>query len=371
MEYPGTRDSRNFTTMKSIYMKRLLVLLALIVPFIAQAQKLSESAIENISEQMAHHFQLRNDPILVFVTEQMSRSGSGGLEVDKTMMELKKDPAAMDAALKFLYQYSDGNRQTLIANLRAMNISSGNVFPIATYVVNKYKGEAKELQEEKAELLRIGAIPKVTSVMVAPPANQPGDVTTVNTSAAPTATGAAPAPAPVAEDTRNWDVRSVFPLQKPDELINLYGKENVVLRGVSDLEGNDAGKAWVVYPDTNNEMEVVFRADSTKTITFGMENSKWKSPFGIKPGDPIDKVLKINTRSFSVNGFEWTNGGIVDSWEGGALDKKGVNILFKAVNSGDPDLYDKFTGDTKFKADNSRLKKLGVVVEKVVFTTYQ
>lgn len=357
-------------------MKRLFVLLTLMIPFMAKAQKLSESAIENISERMAHHFQLRNDPILVFVTEQMSRTGSGGLEVDKTMMELKKDPAAMDAALKFLYQYSDGNRQTLIANLRAMNISSGNVYPIATYVVNKYKGEAKALQEEKAELLRIGAIPKVTSVMVAPPASQPGNVTTVTTTTEPAAatttnTTAPAATAPEAEDTRNWDVRSVFPLQKPDELINLYGKENVVLRGVSDLDGNDAGKAWVVYPDTNNEMEVVFRADSTKTITFGMENSKWKSPFGIKPGDPIEKVVKINTRPFRVNGFEWTNGGTVDSWEGGALDKKGVNILFKAINSGDPDLYDKFTGDTKFKADNSGLKKLGVVVEKVVFTTYQ
>ncbi|GEP94204.1 hypothetical protein [Chitinophaga cymbidii] len=352
-------------------MKRLLVLLTLMIPFWANAQKLSESAIENISESMAQQFRLRNDPALVFITEQMSRTGSGGLEVDKTMMELKKDPAAMDAALKFLYQFSDGNRQTLIANLRAMNISSGNVYPIATYVVNKYKGEAKALQEEKAELFRIGAIPKVTSVMVAPPANQPGNVTTVVTEPGTTAPATAAAPVAEAADTRNWDVRAVFPLQKPDELVNLYGKENVVLRGVSDLEGNDAGKAWVVYPDTNNEMEVVFRKDSTKTITFGMENSKWKSPFGIKPGDPIEKVMKINTRPFSVNGFEWTNGGIVNSWEGGALDKKGVDILFKAINSGDPDLYDKFTGDTKFKADNSRLKKLGVVVEKVVFTTYQ
>ena len=188
-------------------MKRLFVLLMLMIPFMAQAQKLSESAIENISERMAHQFQLRNDPALVFITEQMSRTGSGGLEVDKTMMELKKDPAAMDAALKFLYQYSDGNRQTLIANLRAMNISSGNVYPIATYVVNKFKGEAKALQEEKAELYRIGAIPKVTSVMVAPPASQPGNVTTVTTEPASTTTSSTATPttaAPEAEDTRNW-----------------------------------------------------------------------------------------------------------------------------------------------------------------------
>lgn len=326
---------------------------------------------------MSAQFQKRNDPALVFVTEQMSRSGSGGLEVDKTMTELQKDPAALDAALKFLYQYSDCNRQTLIANLRAMNVSSGNVFPLATYIVNKNKNEAKSLQEEKAELIRIGAIPQVTAVMVAPPDNQPGAVTSTTTAdgtpgaATPAATTAAAPAAAVPEDTRNWEVRSVFALTKPDELISLYGKENVVLLDATDLDGNDAGKAWYVYPDTENEMQVIFNTDSSKTITFTQERSKWKSPFGIKPGDPIDKVTKVNARAFRVNGFEWTNGGIVDSWEGGAMDKKGVQILFRAVNSGDPKLYDQFTGEKKFRSDNNSLKKLGVIVEKVVFRTYQ
>ena len=73
--------------------------------------------------------------------------------------------------MKFLYQYSDCNRQTFVANLRAMNISSGNVFPIATYTVNKYKNEAKELTDEKAALYKAGAIPKAITLMVAPPAN--------------------------------------------------------------------------------------------------------------------------------------------------------------------------------------------------------
>lgn len=358
-------------------MKRILIFLLFAFPVAASAQKLSESAVEDISTKMAAQFQLRNDPALVFVTEQMSRSGSGGLEVDKTMMELQKDPAALDAALKFLYQYSDCNRQTLIANLRAMNVSSGNVFPLATYIVNKNKNEAKTLQEEKAELIRIGAIPKVTSVMVAPPSSQPGVVTSpaneVPGATQPAATGttnAAPAAAP-AEDTRNWEVRNVFSLTKPDELLALYGKQNVELRDATGLDGNDAGKAWCVYPDTENEMQVIFNKDSSKTIIFTQERSKWKSPFGIKPGDPIDKVAKVNARAFRVNGFEWTNGGTVDSWEGGAMDKKGVQILFRAVNSGDPKLYDQFTGEKKFRSDNSSLKKLGVIVEKVAFTTYQ
>ena len=125
-------------------MKRILYLLVFILPVAASAQKLSESAVEDISTKMAAQFLKLNDPALVFVTEQMSRTGSGGLEVDKTMQDLKKDPAALDAALKFLYQYSDCNRQTLIANLRAMDVNSGNVYPLATYIVNKNLRKARK-----------------------------------------------------------------------------------------------------------------------------------------------------------------------------------------------------------------------------------
>lgn len=361
-------------------MKRIFLLLVLALPLAAAAQKLSESAIDDLSNKFAATFLKLNDPALVFVTEQMSRSGAGGLEVDKTMQDLKKDPATLDAALKFLYQYSDCNRQTFIANLRSMNVNSANVFPVATYTVNKYKNEAKELVDEKGALYKAGAIPKVTTLMVAPPANQnQASAVALNGSAPAAANTAAPAaPATVntlaagstePADTRNWDVRLVFGMTKPDQLLDLYGKQNVELRDASDFDGNDAGKAWVVYPDTENEMAVVFYKDSTKTITFAGENAKWRAPFGIKPGDPVDKVQKVNGRGFRINGFEWTNGGTVDSFEGGQLDKKGVHLLFRALNTGDPKLYDQFTGEKSFRSDANGVKKLGVVVEKVQFRT--
>ncbi|WP_341838058.1 hypothetical protein WJU16_09375 [Chitinophaga pollutisoli] len=362
-------------------MKRFFLLLVLSLPLAASAQKLTESAIDDISTKMAATFLKLNDPALVFVTEQMSRTGAGGLEIDKTMQDLKKDPATIDAALKFLYQYSDCDRQTFITNLRAMDIKSGNVFPIATYTVNKYKNEAKELIDEKGALYKSGAIPKAITLMVAPPANM-NQATAANLEGTPPAAAqatqqAAGAPATInttaagveSADTRNWDVRLVFGMTKPDQLLDLYGKQNVELRDATDFDGNDAGKAWVVYPDTENEMAVVFYKDSTKTITFGQENAKWRAPFGIKPGDPVDKVQKVNGRGFRINGFEWTNGGTVQSFDGGQLDNKGVHLLFRALNTGDPKLYDSFTGEKSFRSDASGVKKLGVIVEKVQFRT--
>ena len=172
-----------------------------------------------------------------------------------------------------------------------------------------------------------------------------------------------------AEDPYDWDVRNIFPMNGEEELVAKYGKEHVVARNIADLEGNDLGPGFVVFPDTDNEMEIFFTPDKAKVITFTREHSKWKSPFGIKVGDPLEKIVKINGRNFRLNGFEWVNSGMVYSWEGGAMDGKGVDLVFKAINTGDPKVYDQVNGDKKVKTDHSALKKLGVVVEKVSFKT--
>ncbi|SFE76861.1 hypothetical protein SAMN05518672_11023 [Chitinophaga sp. CF118] len=357
-------------------MKRIIALIAFILPVALNAQtKLAENIVEDLTHKIAEHYELKNDLGTLFIADQLSRSGAGGLDIDKTMAELKGDPAALDAALKFYYQYSDCNRQQLIANLRALGIQSNSVFPVATYTVNKFKGEAKDLQEEKAALVKSGGMPvlpppgsvkpKAKPTVAATTDNEnitPAQQTTTETAATTTASE----PAAKTEDTYNWDVRTLFKLRRPEQLVELYGKENVASHPATDLQGNDAGIAYYVFPDTDNEMEVIFDGEKGTAITFTKEHAKWKSPFGIKVGDPIDKVVKVNGRNFKINGFEWEDGGIVDSWEGGTIAGKGVSVQFKVNNTGEPK-YDQVTGGKKVNSDMSVLKKLDVVVEKIVF----
>jgi hypothetical protein len=361
-------------------MKRIIVLIAFILPLALNAQtKLAENITEDLSKKIAEHYELKDDLGMLFIADQLSRSGSGGLDIDKTMAELKDDPAALDAALKFYFQYSNANRQQLIANLKTLGVQSNSIFPIATYTVNKFKGEAKSLVEEKDALVKSGGMPVLPppgSVKPKPKAATTTASTSTTTSSSDTpettttetaASGSSETAAKPTEDTYNWDVRTLFKLRQPAQLEELYGKENVTSHGATDLQGNDAGTAYYVFPDTDNEMEVIFDGENGTAITFTKEHSKWKSPFGIKVGDPVDKVAKVNGKAFKINGFEWENGGTVDSWEGGAMAGKGVGVLFKANNSGDPDLYDPVTGDKKFKSDLSSLKKLEVVVDKITF----
>lgn len=356
-------------------MKRFFILAALILPVVLHAQtKLSQSVIDDFSDRVAAHYQLPHDSITGYIAEQLTRSGNAGLDIDSTVFDLKKDPVALDAALKYLYQYSDCNRQRYIANLRSMGLGTNSVFPLATYTANKYKGETKALLEDKKDFLSTytgpvtGKKPPATIAEVAAAnqaaANTPASAGETSGNATEETGNAAAAPA---ADTRNWEVRPLFQVRTPEQLVEMYGKDNVTQHDAINLAGDKDGEAYLIYPDTDNELEVQFDGDNGNILTFSHYPSKWKSPYGIKAGDPLDKLIKVNGRSFKFNAFEWTNGGMVTDWSGGALEGKNVIIVLKANNTGDPKQYDQVTGDKTIRSDAGALKKLDVVIESVAF----
>lgn len=358
-------------------MKRFFILVALFVPVVLTAQtKLSQNVADDFSARVAAHYQLPHDSITGYIAEQLTRSGNAGLDIDSTVFDLKKDPVALDAALKYLYQYSDCNRQRFIANLRSMGLETNSVFPLATYTANKYKGDVKALLEDKKDFLATytgpvtGKKPPATIAEVAA-ANQaaasaPAGTSSGNESAATTATGSTDTATPAA-DTRNWEVRPLFQVRTPEQLVEMYGANNVTQHDAINLSGEKDGEAYVIYPDTDNELEVQFDGENGNILTFSHYPSKWKSPYGIKAGDPLDKLIKVNGRPFKLNAFEWTNGGMVTSWNGGALEGKSVIIVLKANNTGDPKQYDQATGDKILRSDMPALKKLDVIIESVAF----
>lgn len=369
-----------FKIINTAHMKRFFILVALFVPVFLNAQtKLSQTIIDDFSARVAAHYQLPHDSITGYIAEQLTRSGNAGLDIDSTVFDLKKDPVALDAALKYLYQYSDCNRQRFIANLRSMDLQTNSVFPIATYTANKFKGEIKSLLDDKKDFLTTytgpvtGKKPPATIAEVAA-ANQaaataPASNSTEESATATTTEGtaAAPATSTPATDTRNWEVRPLFQVRNPEQLVEMYGASNVTQHDAINLAGDKDGEAYVIYPDTDNELEVQFDGENGNILTFAHYPSKWKSPYGIKAGDPLDKLSKVNGRPFKINAFEWTNGGMVSNWNGGALEGKGVIIVLKANNTGDPKQYDQVTGDKIIRSDMPALKKLDVIIESVAF----
>lgn len=376
-----------FKMINTAHMKRFFILAALFVPVMLSAQaKLSQTVINDFSARVAAHYQLPHDSITGYIAEQLTRSGNAGLDIDSTVFDLKKDPVALDAALKYLYQYSDCNRQRFIGNLRSMNLETNSVFPLATYTANKYKNDTKALLDDKKDFLATytgpvtGKKPPASIADVAA-ANQAAAVAESNANAAAESntaaagnsnTGAENSAAPAAStapatDTRNWEVRPLFQIRTPEQLVEMYGANNVTQHDAINLAGDKDGEAYVIYPDTDNELEVQFDGENGNIVTFSHYPSKWKSPYGIKAGDPLDKLAKVNGRPFKFNAFEWTNGGMVSSWNGGALEGKSVIVVLKANNTGDPKQYDQVTGDKTLRSDLPALKKLDVVIESIAF----
>lgn len=362
-------------------MKRLAFLIATLLPLLAGAQvKLEEKVATGFSTKMAEHYQLMNDTVSDYIASAMTRAGTGGLDIDTTMMNLQKDPAALDNALKYFYQYSSVNRQQLISNFKTFGLSTNDAFALATYTEKKFKSDSKNILEDKhpyersgnrpadvaAQAARDAAALKAAEEARAKAAVAAAQPIVTKDSAGNTITIAPPPPPPPAP-VYNMDARNLMKIHDPKTLFDLYGKENITIRNTTDVAGNDVGEAYVLFPNTANELELLMHADSSNVLTFTQENSSWKFPYGIKVGDDLQKVVKLNGRNFHIHGFEWEDGGTVADWDGGSLDGKGVEVLFKVVNSGDPKLYDGVTGDKKVSSDNGALKKMGVVVEKVSF----
>jgi hypothetical protein len=107
-----------------------------------------------------------------------------------------------------------------------------------------------------------------------------------------------------------------------EKLEAAFGAKNVAWEDV-DGPGGSRLKATVLFPnDPKRRLEVVWTKPDTRTdmqVIAINGQSTWSAPKGLKLGMPLAAVEKLNGKPFRMTGFEKENGGMVQSWEGGAL----------------------------------------------------
>lgn len=121
------------------------------------------------------------------------------------------------------------------------------------------------------------------------------------------------------------------------------------------------GKVYTIFKNTVNEMKIDV---DTKGKLLGIstdKNGKWEFPYGLKVGMKIKDIELLNKKPFSFNQFERDNGGWINDWEGGALDKQGIGIGLKPKNQGNYDRYLNLTG----KSDDTNNKEFDIVVSEI------
>jgi hypothetical protein len=154
------------------------------------------------------------------------------------------------------------------------------------------------------------------------------------------------------------------------KLAQAFGSQNVSWDDV-DGPGGAKIKATVLFPnDPKRRLEVMWtQADSrsdTQVIAINGE-SNWSAPKGLKLGLTLAAVEKLNGKPFRLTGFDKDSGGMVQSWEGGALTELPggcrVSLRFEPDPKISPEVKKDVAVDKQFGSNDTAMKK---AVPKVV-----
>ena len=106
------------------------------------------------------------------------------------------------------------------------------------------------------------------------------------------------------------------------KLATAFNSKNIAF---TDVEASDGGKvpASVLFPnDPKRRLEVWWSNPTTRSdihlIVIGGQ-STWTAPGGMRLGQTLEQVEKINHKPFKLKGFDKDHIATVSDWDGGAL----------------------------------------------------
>jgi len=107
------------------------------------------------------------------------------------------------------------------------------------------------------------------------------------------------------------------------ELIQLYGKQNVIRDTIHVCDGYD-GPGTIVYPnDELHKLEIIWKDKQNfrnpDCVIIRGSRSVYRTSEGITLGTSMKELEKLNGKSFTFYGFEWDFQGLVLDWWGGKL----------------------------------------------------
>src|SRR6266566_6910074 len=106
------------------------------------------------------------------------------------------------------------------------------------------------------------------------------------------------------------------------KLTTAFGSKNITF---SDVEANDGSKvpASVLFPnDPKSRLEVWWSDPAARSdihlIVIGSQ-STWTAPGGMRLGQTLEQVEKLNHKPFKLKGFDNDHIATVSDWDGGTL----------------------------------------------------
>lgn len=116
-------------------------------------------------------------------------------------------------------------------------------------------------------------------------------------------------------------------------LETIYGKSNLKDEWICGPECADTILVTKIYPEQDKEITVYWDDSAFHQKIMMIEVFRDSNPYhtseGIKAGSTLNDILKINGKKITFSGFSWDYGGMVQSYNGGALEKSPINFRFE------------------------------------------
>ena len=116
---------------------------------------------------------------------------------------------------------------------------------------------------------------------------------------------------------------------KEEDLLQLFGAEQVQRRTIYVAEGTEKRDVSVIYPYSANEVILFWRDNQygqrLSRAWVKKEDSSWKTAENITVGTPLAELNRLNGQPFRIVGFGWDYGGYIPvRQEGTLIQQKGL-----------------------------------------------
>lgn len=156
----------------------------------------------------------------------------------------------------------------------------------------------------------------------------------------------------------------------PDELVEIYGRENVRADSVALGKGFFVN-SYTIFPETTSEINLVYPNEQMRVndsqVTIDLGSTDWKSAQNsVGIGTTLEELQNANGHNFTFMGFDWDYGGVVTDWQGGALTDHRLRLGYDFANREEVDLHHLLVGNQKVVTNNPYLKDVDVKVIQVI-----
>jgi hypothetical protein len=149
----------------------------------------------------------------------------------------------------------------------------------------------------------------------------------------------------------------IRPTSSIDDLVRIFGLENVKQMEVYGAEGVGKFETTVIFPETPNQLIVFWKDNQYGTVPASVSirkpGSAWKTVQEIHIGTNLAELNAINGRAFPFFGFGWDYGGSIHmQWNGGRMASiAGLAIVLRETRN----LPRQYYGDKKLSSDMEEL----------------